>query len=57
MVDDEGENGMMGGPKWRHSTHATGNAGEAFWKLTGKRNPYGSVGVVELQKKQDSYFY
>jgi imidazolonepropionase-like amidohydrolase len=26
---------------------ATGNAGEALYKLTGKRNPYGRVGVIE----------
>jgi imidazolonepropionase-like amidohydrolase len=26
---------------------ATGNAGEALWNLTGKRNPYGKVGVIE----------
>ena len=26
---------------------ATGNGGEALWNLTGKRNPYGKVGVIE----------
>jgi imidazolonepropionase-like amidohydrolase len=26
---------------------ATGNAGDALWNLTGKRNPYGKVGVIE----------
>jgi imidazolonepropionase-like amidohydrolase len=26
---------------------ATGNGGEALWELTGKRNPYGKVGVIE----------
>ena len=26
---------------------ATGNAGEALYELTGKRNPYGRVGVIE----------
>ena len=25
----------------------TGNGGEALWNLTGKRNPYGKVGVIE----------
>jgi len=25
----------------------TGNGGEALWNLTGKRNPYGRVGVIE----------
>lgn len=26
---------------------ATGNGGEALWTLTGKRNPYGRVGVIQ----------
>ena len=26
---------------------ATGNGGEALWNLTGKRNPYGKVGVID----------
>jgi len=32
---------------------ATGNAGEALWTLTGQRNPYGKVGVIQAGAMAD----
>jgi len=31
----------------------TGNGGEALWNLTGKRNPYGRLGVIEEDAMAD----